>query len=77
MLLWLLLFAAAHGSIVVAALSGCVGLHRLLFGQLSWGGGFALLPEDALWRRFCPVALLVFCRSFVGLQCSSLQLIFK
>jgi hypothetical protein len=64
-LLWLLLFADGHGNIVVGILSGCGGL--LFLGRMILGGGYALLPEDALWRRFCPVALLVFCRSFIGL----------
>ena len=60
MLLRLLLFVVTQGRVAVAALSGCDGTCRLLLGQWIWcGGGFALLPEDALWR-FHPVALLIF-----------------
>ncbi len=50
MLIWLLLFVVAHGSVAVAALSGRLITCRLLLGQLICGGGFALLLEDALWR---------------------------
>ncbi len=71
-LLWFLLFVVARGSVAVVALSGWrAGTRKFLFGQLVLGGGFALLPEDALWRSR-PVALLV-----AILQSGGFQLIFK
>jgi hypothetical protein len=69
-------FVVARSSVAVVALSRRTGTCRLLFGQLILGGGFALLPEDALWRSR-PVALLVFCQRFDILQSGGFQLIFK
>ncbi len=77
-LLLLLLFADVHGNIVVGVLSSCGGL--LFLGHMILGGGYALLSEDALRRRFFPVALLIFCHSFLCLfpcQGSSFLFTFK
>jgi hypothetical protein len=68
-----LLFVVMHGSTVVGTLSGHVRVCRLIIWNVIQSTGFALLPEDALWRC-CPIAFFNFCHSFFAYKVAAFNL---